>query len=68
MDRVGGDARGVRIGRGGVRFVVVWVWGFVGVGWVVGAGGDGDVDHVWFASAVDGARGAGVFGDRARVA
>jgi hypothetical protein len=48
--------------------VVVLVWGFVGVGWVVGSGGDGVVDHVWFASAVDGSGGAGVFGDRAGVA
>jgi hypothetical protein len=38
---------------------VVWVW------WVVGAGGDVVVDHVWFSSAVDGSGSAGVFGDRA---
>jgi hypothetical protein len=51
-----------------VWFVVVFVEWFGGVGWVVGSGGDGVVDYVWVASAVDGSGGAGVFGDRAGVA
>ncbi|HET7052179.1 MAG TPA: hypothetical protein VFI54_28170, partial [Solirubrobacteraceae bacterium] len=63
MDRLGSDAGGGRAGCGGVWFVVVvFVSGFVGVGRVDGAGGDGDVDHVRVPSAVDGSGGAGVFG------
>jgi hypothetical protein len=50
-----------------VRFVVIWVRGFVGVEWIVGSGSDRDVDHVRVPSAADGSGGAGVLGDRAGV-